>query len=103
MESRIASTLCKVKVKSQICIERKVPFATAGLGVENGFREYMNDLKLVKAVQGCSGVSKFIGVVLDDTRTHLEAICTSTRHLVPFSACYALRIVETKLSHGLLG
>ena len=46
VESRIASTLYKVKVKSQICTERKVPFATAGLGVENGSRGYMNDLKL---------------------------------------------------------
>ena len=73
VESRIASTLYKVKVKSQICTERKVPFATAGSGVKNGSREYMNDLKLLKAVQGCSGVSKFIGVVLDDTRTHLRS------------------------------
>ena len=73
VESRIASTWYKVRVKSQVCTERKVPFATAGLGVENGFRDYMNDLKLLKAVQGCSGVSKFIGVVLDDTRTHLRS------------------------------
>ena len=73
VESRIASTLYKVKVKSQICTERKVPFATARSGVKNGSREYINDLKLLKAVQGCSGVSKFIGVVLDDTRTHLRS------------------------------
>ncbi|KAL8867528.1 MAG: hypothetical protein Q9174_005609, partial [Haloplaca sp. 1 TL-2023] len=71
--SRMGSTLFQVKVASFMCTERKVPFATAARGYRNGFREYVEDLKLLIALQGSSGVSKFRGVVLNDTKTQLRS------------------------------
>ena len=62
-----------MKVGSRVCTERKVPFATAGRVDQNGFWEYVEDLKLLIAVQGSRGVSEFFGVVLNDTRTQLRS------------------------------
>lgn len=73
VQSRISSSCFKVRVQSRTCIERKVPFVNSGTQGENGVRAYLSDLKLLKSIQGCSGVADFVGVVLDDTSSHLRS------------------------------
>lgn len=73
VESRISSSRFKVRVESRTCIERKVPFVNSGTQGENEFHAYIQDLKQLKSMRGCNGVAEFIGVVLDDTRSHLRS------------------------------
>lgn len=73
VESRISSSRFKVRAGSRICIERKVPFANSGTQGENEFHAYFQDLKQLKSVRGYKGVAEFIGVVMDDTRSHLRS------------------------------
>ena len=46
VESRISSSRYLARVESQLCIEQKVPFASAGRQGENGFRDFFADIKL---------------------------------------------------------
>jgi hypothetical protein len=71
--SRITSSRYKALVKSQMCVEQKVPFASAGNQGDNGYRDFVNDLKLLNSLRGCPGVVQFIGVVLDERRRHLRS------------------------------
>jgi serine/threonine protein kinase len=73
VNARITSTCFKVMVNGLKCVEQKVPFASAGKKGENGFQDFFNDLKLHNSLRDCSGVARFIGVVLDETRTHLRS------------------------------
>jgi hypothetical protein len=73
VRSRITSSCYFAWVDSRICVEQKVPFASAGREGENGFHDFFNDLKLLNSLRGCTGVVQFIGVVLDDTRLHLRS------------------------------
>ena len=73
VQSRMLSSYFIVRVESRTCIERKAPFVNAGEQGENGFRNYFDDLKLLKSMRGCNGVAEFIGIVLDDTRSHLRS------------------------------
>ncbi len=72
VKSRVSSTCFLVQVESRTCVERKAAFATAAQ-TENGFHEFFNDLKLLCSARACTGVTEFIGVVLDDTRMHLKS------------------------------
>lgn len=72
-QSRKSCSCFIVRVESQTCIERKAPFVNSGICGRNGFQSFFDDLKLLKSLRGCSGVAEFIGVVLDDTRTHLRS------------------------------
>ncbi|MCJ1279359.1 hypothetical protein MMC21_007183 [Puttea exsequens] len=60
-------------VESRPCMERKMPFSGAGLPGDNGLKRFWQDLKLAKSLYECDGVVQFIGVVLDDTRTHIKS------------------------------
>lgn len=62
-----------VRVESRTYIERKASFVNSGIRGENGFQCFFDELKLLKSLRGCRGVAEFIGVVLDDTRTHLRS------------------------------
>ena len=73
VESRISSSRFKVRAGSRVCIERKVPFANSGTQGENEFHAYFQDLKQLKSVRGYKGIAEFIGVVMDDTRSHLRS------------------------------
>ena len=61
------------QVESRPCMERKMPFSGAGLPGENGLKRFWQDLLLAKSLYECDGVVKFIGVVLDDNRTHMKS------------------------------
>lgn len=67
-----------VHVESQKCVETKVPFGRAGLPGDNKLRDFINCLKQRFILQGCKNVTKFIGVVLDDSRKHLRSYLTET-------------------------
>lgn len=73
VQSRMSSSCFMVRVENRTCIERKAPFVRSGIDNENGFHNFFNDLKLLKSMRGCTGVAEFIGVVLDDTRSHLRS------------------------------
>ena len=79
VQSRIFSSTYRAWIKSRPCVEHKIPFASTGKqDHENGVREFFQDLKLCNSLRGCTGVGEFIGVVLDDTRTHLRSyLCES--------------------------
>lgn len=73
VESRISSSRFKVRAGSRTCVERKVPFVNSGTQGENEFHAYFQDLKQLKSMHGYNGVAEFIGVVVDDTRSHLRS------------------------------
>jgi hypothetical protein len=69
---------CRYKVylksqPSQPCLERKVPFASAGKPGENAFQAFLDDIKIQISLRDCEGVVRFVGIVLDDTRQHLKS------------------------------
>ena len=68
--SRISSTCFKALVRSRICVEQKVPFATAS---KTRYRDYFEDLKLLHSFRDCSGVVQFIGVVLGQTSHNITS------------------------------
>lgn len=61
------------QVESRPCMERKMPFSGAGLPGDNGLKRFWQDLKLAKSLYECDGVVNFMGVVLDDNRTHMKS------------------------------
>ncbi|MCJ1483295.1 hypothetical protein MMC06_003462 [Schaereria dolodes] len=71
--SRMSSACFAVKLDGQACVERKIPFASAGWDGENGSRNFINDLKLLNSLQGCRGVPRLIGVVFDDAHLRLKS------------------------------
>lgn len=72
VEAPISSSRFKVLVASRTCVERKVPFVNSTQG-EKEFQAYFEDLKRLRSMHGCNGVAEFIGVVVDDTRSHLRS------------------------------
>ena len=71
--SRVSTSRFMVFVESKTCMERKAPFPTAGGSDINSFQEFFNDLKLLNSLRGCRNVTRFIGVVLDNTRKHTKS------------------------------
>ena len=80
--SRISCSCFEVWVKRRTCVERKVSFATAGMPGENGFQDFIDDLKVLSSLSGCARVNEFVGVVLDDTGRHLRSYLYE-RPLIP--------------------
>lgn len=50
-----------------------MPFSGGGLPGDNGLKRFWQDLKLAKSLYECDGVVQFMGIVLDDTRTHIKS------------------------------
>lgn len=73
VQERVDAVTYIAQVESRPCMERKMPFSGAGLSGDNGLRRFWQDLKLAKSLYECSGVVKFMGIVLDDTRTHVKS------------------------------
>lgn len=71
-QSRKSSSCFVVRVGSRMCIERKAPFVNSGTHGVNGFMSFFSDLKFLKSLNSCRDAAEFIGVVLDNTRTHLK-------------------------------
>ena len=112
-QSRKSSFCFIVQVESRICIERKAPFVNSGTRGGNGFKNFFMDLTFLKSLRGCRGVAQFMGVVLDDARTHLKSYlyecpafgdiltlliaARSRSELIPWEIreCWARQIVET--------
>jgi serine/threonine protein kinase len=69
--SRINAHLYLVLVESQRCVERKLPFGGTAASDRKPVDEFFADMKLLQIAQGCPGVAKFVGVVLNDNRTQL--------------------------------
>ena len=96
LESEVApeqqiSSYFMVRVNGQRYVERKLSFASAGRPGENGFCDFVDDLKLLSSLRGCRRVAQLFGVVVDDERLHLRSyLCESLR----VSYCEAMRIVS---------
>ena len=73
VQGRIDAVTYIAQIESRPCIERKMPFLGAGLPGDDGLERFWQDLKLTKSLYECNGVVKFLGVVLDDTRTYLKS------------------------------
>lgn len=71
--SRIDSNTYRVYVNSQACFEKKVLFVNGRKQGNNGFIDYLNDIKHLISLRRCANVSEFRGIVLDDTRQHLRS------------------------------
>jgi hypothetical protein len=61
-----------VEGEGRYCLERKVPFASAGMQGANGFDDFANEVTRLCSLRGCTGIIQFIGIVLDDTGRHLR-------------------------------
>jgi hypothetical protein len=61
-----------VEGEGRYCLERKVPFASAGMQGANGFDDFANEVTRLYSLRGCTGIIQFIGIVLDDTGRHLR-------------------------------
>lgn len=71
--SRISSNAYKVYVDSQACVENKVLFASGEKQGNNAFLNYLDEIKHLISLCRCANVSRFRGIVLDDTRRHLRS------------------------------
>ena len=73
---RIQTSRYKAYIKSepsQPCVERKVPFASAGRPGENAYQDFLDDIKFHIALRDCKSIVKFMGIVLDDNRRCLKS------------------------------
>ncbi|KAG8528226.1 uncharacterized protein KY384_007143 [Bacidia gigantensis] len=73
VQERLDAVTYIAQVESRSCMERKMPFRGAGMPGDNGLNRFWQDLRLAKSLYECNGVVKLIGVVLDDSRTHLKS------------------------------
>jgi hypothetical protein len=71
-KSRITCHRNQVWVRGKYYIERKVPFASAGLQGDNAFDDFVNEVRRLNSLRRCAGIAQFIGVILDDTGRHLK-------------------------------
>ena len=71
--SRINSTSYRVYVNSQACCESKVLFTSGRRQGKNAFLDYLDEIKHMISLRRCANVSGFMGIVLDDTRSHLRS------------------------------
>ena len=74
VRERVDAQTYVAQVESCTCIERKLPFSGAGLPGDDGCQRFWQDLKLAKSLYECDGVVQFMGVVLDDNRTHVKSV-----------------------------
>ncbi|KAG8527797.1 uncharacterized protein KY384_007951 [Bacidia gigantensis] len=73
-KTRKSSNCFIVRARSYLsCIERKAPFVNSGAVDGSGFQVFVNDLKFLRSLEGCSGIATFIGVVLDGMGEHLKS------------------------------
>ncbi|KAI9704999.1 MAG: hypothetical protein M1836_006779 [Candelina mexicana] len=70
---RMSSSSYLVQAESQICIEWKAPFGGTAGPRNHSFQTWINNLRLLRHLEGCEGVTKFVGVVVDDSRTHIKS------------------------------
>ncbi len=71
--SRISSACFAIRLEGQEYIERKIPFASSKSDGENGVRDFINDLKLLKYLQACPAIPRLRGVVFDDAHLRLKS------------------------------
>ncbi|KAL9607429.1 MAG: hypothetical protein Q9167_007659 [Letrouitia subvulpina] len=73
VQERMDAVTYLAQVESRPCMERKIPFSGGGLPGDNGLKRFWQDLKLTRSLYACNGVVQFMGVVLDDTKTHVKS------------------------------
>jgi hypothetical protein len=61
-----------VEGEDRYCLERKVPFASAGMQGANVFDDFANEVTRLCSLRGCAGIIQLISVILDDTGRHLR-------------------------------
>ena len=64
--SRLTSTCFAVRLHNRDAVERKAPPATRSCN--DGFQDFMKDLKLLKLMRGSKGICEFLGCVLDQNQ-----------------------------------
>lgn len=69
----IQSSTFLVQVEGLTYIERKMPFSKAALPGDDGVKGFYKHLRMAHSLRDCDSVAKFVGVVLDDTRSHLKS------------------------------
>lgn len=70
---RISSSSYLVLAESQVCIERKMPFAGIDASDGNALEAFIDDMRLLHQLRACEGVAGFVGVVVDDERKQLKS------------------------------
>ncbi|KAL8846234.1 MAG: hypothetical protein Q9221_008666 [Calogaya cf. arnoldii] len=68
----IKSSSFLVQVEGQTYIERKMPFSGAAPPGADGVKDFYEHLRMVYLLRDSDSVVEFFGVVLDDTRSHLN-------------------------------
>ena len=70
---RMSASTYLVLAESQLCIEWKARFGESGTLESHPFKTWINNLKILRHIEGCEGVAKFVGVVVDDGRRHIKS------------------------------
>ena len=73
MISRLGTYTYTAQVESRKCIETKMPFGGAGPPGTSEIKDFVNRLKQLSLSQGCDNITRFVGVVLNDSRSHLRS------------------------------
>ena len=81
--SRIITTQYRVYVGSQAYRESKGAFASGRRQSKNALLDYLNEIKHMISLRHCANVSGCMGIVLDDTRSHLRGCLKE----LPMLAC----------------
>ena len=77
--SRLMAARFLVRVGFRLCVEQKAPFVHAGQRLENAFHYFTSRLIKLHSLKDCSGVSKLIGIVVDEDGRHLKSyLCEAT-------------------------
>jgi hypothetical protein len=72
-ELRLTVTCYSSVFGSHQCIECKVPFKSLGKREGDDFKTFLNDIKLHLTMRHCVGVAKFLGFVVNESRSHLTS------------------------------
>ena len=88
--SRINSTQYRVYVGSQAYCESKVAFASGRRQSKNALLDYLNEIKHMISLRPCANVSGCMGIVLDDTRSHLRGYLKELPMLASVESLFAL-------------
>lgn len=71
VRSRFSRYVYVIQMGSRLYIEKRLPFAGTSDADNDNVKNFFADLRFFQSLSGCNAITKFAGVVLDDTRKHL--------------------------------
>ncbi len=94
--SQLTPRTRRVLLGSRSCTEVMVPFATSGPRGNYEYKEFLAEFKLLKSLQGCSGIPEIVGVVLDDARSQLKGFLYEAPAVISLETTLTAMIAGSK-------